>query len=237
MVSPIPEWVGSHAFLNMPGYYDSLHAPQPITGFPYEQQRDWSQGKNHGQWGTPNCQAWWKTGQVGIYDQLKAQIDPGLWNKVMSGFDHEAAADAAIKALISSSLTAGYRDATSDIDKHGAGMGTGVIAGLGLAWHSMSYFPKMYVMIESLPLFQAYLLMACYIFLAIALPAKRYQFSTVMSLSFVIFSIIFWSYLWQLASYVDSAMIKALNPIGGVKMVSKSLGGTPVLTDMVGVLM
>lgn len=232
-----PEWIGSHAFLGMPGYYDSFNAPEPIPGFPYDAQRDWAQGKDHGQWGTPNCKEWWSQPQVGLYDQLKAQIDPTLWNEIVSKFGQGNPEDAAIKELVSSSLTAGYQDSSGQVDNLGGGMATGLLAGLGLAWHSMSYFPKMYVMIEALPLIQAYLLMACYIFLAIALPASRYRFGTVLSLSFVIFSIIFWSYLWELAGYVDSAMIQALDPVGGFQMVSKSYGGTPVLTDMVAVLM
>lgn len=236
-----PEWIGSHAFLNMPGYYDTFSAPNPIKGFPYNQQRDWAQGKNHGQWGTPNCKTWWSKPQVGLYDQLKGQINPTLWNEITSTFSKGDAADAAIKNLVTNSLTAGYRDGTGALsaDTGGAfgGVGTGLLAGIGTAWHSLSYFPKMYVMIESLPLIQAYLLMACYIFLAFAIPAAGYRFGTIMSLSFVIFSIIFWSYLWELAGYVDTAMIHALNPIGGFQVASKVYGGTEVITDMVAVLM
>jgi len=236
-----PEWVGSHAFLSIPGYYDTFNAPEPISRFPYDPQRDWAQGKNHGQWGTPNCKQWWSKPQAGLYDQLKAQIDPTLWNRITAEFRQGDVADAAIKSLINSSVTAGYRDGTDDMESATAGayggIGTGILAGLGMAWHSLSYFPKMYVMIESLPLIQAYLLMACYIFLAIALPASSYRFGTVMSLSFVIFSIIFWSYLWELAEYVDSVMIRALDPVGGFQIVGRTYGGTRALTEMVAVLM
>ena len=233
-----PEWIGSHAFLNIPGYYDAFRAPKPIKGFPYNEHRDWEQGHGHSKWGTPTCKKWWQQSQVGLYDQLKGQINPTLWNHIMAKFRQGDAPDAAIKELVSNSLTVGYQDGSGQIKSatNGdfGGFSTGLFAGLGTLWHSLSYFPKMYVMIESLPLIQAYLLLACYVFLAIALPASGYRFGTVLSLSFVIFSIIFWSYLWQLAGHVDSAMIKALNPTGGV---SQSHGGTPVVTDMVAVLM
>lgn len=232
-----PEWPGSHAFLNMPGYYDSLSAPQPVQGFPYDQQRDWAQGKNHGQWGTPTCKQWWEQPNVGLYDQLKGQIDPTLWQEVVSKAEGKNPADAAIQALIGDSMTAGYREDTAAVENMGGGWGTGLMAGVGLAWHSLSYYPKMYLLIEALPIVQAYLLMACYIFLAIALPASRYRFSTVFSITFVIFSIIFWSYIWELAKYVDTAMIHALNPMGGYQGIAKDYGGTQALTDMVAVLM
>lgn len=232
-----PEWAGSHAFLNMPGYYDSLYAPQPVQGFPYNQSRDWAQGKNHGQWGTPSCKDWWEQPSVGLYDQLKAQISPTLWQKLVSRAEGKNPADAAIQALIGDSLTGGYREDSGAVENMGGGLATGLLAGIGLAWHSLSYYPKMYLLIEALPIVQAYLLMACYLFLAIALPASRYKFSTVLSITFVIFSIIFWSYIWELAKYVDTAMIHALNPMGGFQTISKDYGGTQALTDMVAVLM
>jgi hypothetical protein len=208
-----------------------------IVGFPYDSNRDWGVKNAHGRWGMPHCKDWWSQPEAGLYDRLKAQIDPGLWNKIIS--KKGRAADAAIKQLISVSLSSGYRDGTNEAESAipAMGLGTGLISDIGLFWHSISYFPKMYVMIELLPLIQAYLLMACYIFLALALPASNYRFGTVMSLSAVIFSIIFWSYLWQLATYVDSAMLQALSPIGGFTQGSQFYGGTPGLTNMVAVLM
>ncbi len=233
-----PEWIGSHAFQGTQGYYDSFSAPTPIKGFPYNQSRDWAQGKNHGQWGTPVCSDWWSQSNVGLYDQLKSQINPTLWERLTTDFNFGGnPKDAAIKSLLRDSLTAGYQDQTNVLNGMGGGFATSTLAGLGLAWHSLSYFPKMYVLIEALPLVQAYLLMACFVFLAVALPACRYRFGTVLSLSFVIFSIIFWSYIWQLAGYVDTAMIKALDPLGGFQLINQDYGGTKVLTEMVAVLM
>ncbi len=232
-----PEWAGSHAFLNLPGYYDSLRAPQPIQGFPYNKQRDWVQGSNHGQWGTPTCTNWWQKPAVGLHDQLKAQIAPTLWQKGIGKATGRNPADSVIQALIGNSLTAGYREDSGVVEGMGAPLITGFMAGVGLAWHGISYYPKMYVLIEALPIIQAYLLMACYIFLAIALPASRYKFSTVSSITFVIFSIIFWSYIWALAKYVDTAMLHALDPMGGFRGIAKDYGGTEGLTDMVAILM
>jgi hypothetical protein len=231
-----PEWVGSHAFINMPGYYNALNAPEPIVGFPYDPQRDWAQGKNHGKWGTPTCRAWWTNANTGLFDQLKSQVNPTLWTKITSKFKQGNAEDAVIKQLVNRNWTDGYQNDEDMVGKYG-GLGTGIEADVGLEIHSVSYFPKMYLVIESLPLVQAYLLMACYLFLAIALPASGFKMSTVLSLSFAIFSIIFWSYLWQLAIYVDSAMISALDPTGGIQFPTKSYSGTPLLDDMVAVVM
>ena len=58
-----------------------------------------------------------------------------------------------------------------------------------------------------------------------------------MSLSFVVFSIINWSFLWQLAGYVDTAMIRALDPVGGLEISGHAFGGMSSLIDMIGILM
>ena len=230
-----PDWIGSHAFQGLPGYYDTFQSSKPISGFPHVKSKDWLE---HGQWGAPLCNAWWIKTKVGLYDRLKGQIKPDLWNSFVSKFKDETAADDAIKKLLSGSLLgAGYRENSGIVEKLGGGLSTSTLSTVGLAMHSMSYFPKMYTIIEALPLIQAYLLMACFVFLAIALPLSRYSFGTVLSLSFVIFSIIFWSYLWNLAVFVDTGMMKALNPNGGMHIINKDYGGTEALTSMVAVLM
>ena len=233
-----PEWPGSHAFLEMPGYYDTFKAQNPIVGFPWEKPRDWVEGDTHGQWGAPTCKDWWQKPSAGLYDSLKNQINPTLWEKIISKTEGTNASDTIIKNLISESETSGYQEDSSMVDQSGGGITTPYIADMGLLWHSLSFYPKMYLLIQALPLVQAYLLMACYVFLAIALPASRYKLSTILSIGFIIFSIIFWSYLWSLAKYVDTAMIHALNPLGGFNLQQgSSKGGTEALTDMVAILM
>ena len=229
-------WMGSEAFLNTPGFYDNFTAPYPIEGFSYDPQKNWAQGAENQTWGTPTCADWWNASKIGLHDQLQAQIAPTLWNKVEGYVSGQPASDYAIKKLVQNSLTSGYQENTNFAEKEG-GMGTATVAGIGNAMNSFSFFPKMYSIIESLPLIQAYLLMASYIFLALALVASGFKFRTVLSLTFVIFSIIFWSYLWQLAEFIDNSMIKALSPPGGFQGTSKHYGGTPVLTDMVAVMM
>ena len=229
-------WMGSEAFQHTPGYYDAFRAPYPIEGFAYDSSKDWAQGSANQIWGTPNCADWWSAPKNGLHDQLQAQISPSLWNNVESYVSGQPASDYAIKKLIQNSPTSGYQENTNFAEQVG-GIGTATVAGVGNAMNSFSFFPKMYSVIESLPLIQAYLLMASYIFLALALVASGFKFRTVLSLTFVIFSIIFWSYLWQLAEFIDNSMIKALSPPGGFQGASKHYGGTPVLTDMVAIMM
>ena len=229
-------WMGSQAFLNTPGYYAAFNAPYPIEGFSYDPQKDWAQGSANQTWGSPNCADWWSMPKKGLHDQLQAQITPSLWNRLESALSGQPSGDIAIKKLVQNSLTSGYRENTNFAEQEG-GFGTATVAGIGNAMSSFSFFPKMYSIIESLPLIQAYLLMGSYIFLALALVASSFKFRAVLSLTFVIFSIIFWSYLWQLAEFIDNSMIKALSPPGGFQGVAKDYGGTPVLTDMVAIMM
>lgn len=242
------EWAGSRFFLNEPGYYDVSNPQIPVVDFPYDPNRDFSQGKTHGQWGSPTCKDWWSQPNIGLYYKVKNGIDPGLWDKINQFFTGENASDSAIKQIIENSITNGYRDgmdqaelntssAYSNSDAELSIIGGGIFSGVTTDLYSTIYLPKMYMMISFLPLVQAYLLMASYIFLALALPASGYRFGTVMSLTAVIFSIIFWSYLWQLAGYVDSTMIQALFPVGGFYMDNKNYGGDPIVLNMIAVLM
>jgi len=229
-------WIGSHAFQGLSGYYDTFKAPNPITNFPYDPNQDWAQGSGNQEWGTPNCLNWWSSPKIGLHDQLIAQISPSTWDHAEQILGQGTAPDYAIKKILSNSITAGYQDNSDLVEKLGGGDITGVMAGIGNAMTSFSFFPKMYSIIESLPLIQAYLLMACYVFLPLALVASSFRFRTVMSLSFIIFSIIFWSYLWQLAEFVDNTMIQSLSPPAGIQG-TEGYGGTPILTDMVAIMM
>ena len=229
-------WIGSHAFQGMTGYYDTFKAPRPISGFAYDPQSNWDQGQGNQQWGTPDCLDWWSLPKVGLHDQLIAQISPTAWNNAESLWGQDTASDYAIKNLLSHSTSDGYQSNSNFAEQLG-GISTGVMAGVGNYINSFTFFSKMYSIIEALPLIQAYLLMACYIFLPIALVASSFRFKTVMSLSFVIFSITFWSYIWQLAEFIDNAMIQALNPPGGFMQAAERTGGTPILTNMVALMM
>lgn len=228
-------WIGSHAFQGLSGYYDTFKAPSPIANFPYDPSQDWAQGSGNQEWGTPNCLNWWSSPKIGLHDQLIAQISPSIWDQAEQILGQGTAPDYAIQKILSNSMTSGYQ-ADGDFVNQVGGMTTGLMSRVGNSLTSFTFFPKMYSIIESLPLIQAYLLMACYVFLPIALVASGFRFRTVMSLSFIIFSIIFWSYLWQLAEFVDNTMIQSLNPPGGLPG-ENGYGGTPVLTDMVAIMM
>lgn len=54
------EWIGSHIFMNVPGFYDSIRSDSVREGFVWSQQRDieW-QSNDYPTYGKPYCREWW----------------------------------------------------------------------------------------------------------------------------------------------------------------------------------
>src|SRR3989338_1050018 len=80
---------------------------------------------------------------------------------------------------------------------------------IGISLHSFSYTPKLYLLINALPVIQALLLLAIYALLAIMIPFSSYRLHFIITGSAAIFAVTFWSYLWHWVLYIDNALIPA----------------------------
>ena len=71
-------------------------------------------------------------------------------------------------------------------------------------------YSKIYAAAQAAPIIQAMLLMMVYAFLPLVLVFTGYKPSSFISGAVIIFSLIFWSFIWQLVTWTDNALISAL---------------------------
>lgn len=220
-------WLGSHTFLSITGFYDAHKAPQPISDFAFDPQRDQeeSQVPNHSLWGNPDCKSWWTDPQHGLAKRLKQTLPPSFWQQLLhSGGDPQQLQDATLKTLIHqdathqqpvSALARGYES----LNDNGTGdyLSRFIGAPLGILQESLSFFPKLHLLINALPVIQGALLFAIYAFLGLAIPFSRYRIAFCVTGAIVLFSLIFCSFLWNLTAWFDDYLIQALYPkVGNV---------------------
>ncbi len=242
-------WLGSQVFLKVSGFYNAFQASQPIDGFPFDSSRDAEEGQvdDHSKWGEPSCTDWWNDFSSGLHERL-IHILPEI---VVSGIQKTgekqgALEDVAIKTLIDHSFDSqnfgdevrGYE--SLDDNTSGNYLSRYVTAPLGVVFHSFSFFSKMHLLINALPLIQGALLFSMYVFLAIAIPFSSYRMTFSIMGAFMIFSVIFCSYIWHLVQWFDNYLIQALYPdlfgvagMGGVLSAASTYGSNVIFTNMV----
>jgi hypothetical protein len=214
-------WIGSQSFLNVSGFYDIFSAGAPIEGFAYDPTRDQFEGQvsEHSEWGQPSCQAWWQDSQAGLRKRLETALLPTFLQTITHQSESpEVLADIGIRALIQHSFDAGMN--TSEISRGYESMNDALhenILGeladsLGVIGHEFTYYPKLYLLINALPIIQALLLLGIYALLALVIHFSSYRLHFIITGSAIIFAITFWSYLWQVVAYLDNSLIAALYP-------------------------
>jgi len=204
------------------GLYDANKAQNPIKGFNYQENRDFEEGQvdSHSQWGTPTCKDWWSDPENGLEVRLKQAVPPDLMQSLLHlGGNNDQLQEAAIKTLITHSFTLnqsmsdqlrGYESLNDNAS--GDYFSRFVGAQLGVAYESFSFYPKLHLLINALPVIQSALLFAIYAFLALAIPFASYRVGFCITGAIVIFSVIFCSFLWSLTAWFDNYLIQALYP-------------------------
>ena len=221
-------WLGSQAFLHTPGFYDSFSAQAPIPGFLFDPTRDQYEGQmsNHSKWGEPSCQIWWSDPQNGLHAKLEKALPPSFLQDIGHMGNMKVLADLGIRSLITHSFDPGMSE-SGDIprgyeslnDGNGSHWYVHLAGEFGIASHQFIYYPKLYLLINALPVIQALLLLAIYALLAIMIPFSSYRLHFIITGSTIIFSITFWSYLWHLVAYINNELIGALYPTDPSKII------------------
>lgn len=241
-------WIGSETFLNVSGLYDANRAKQPVKDFAFNASRDVEEGqvKNHSQFGNPDCKSWWNDPSNGLKAKLKNGLPPTFWQKLSNlGGDQQKIQDAAVKTLIehnmsenqtTGSMVRGYESLNDNVS--GDYISRFVGAPIGVVYESLSFYPKLHLLINALPVIQGSLLFALYAFLALGIPFSSYRMSFCVTGAMVIFSLIFCSFLWHLVQWFDSTLIQALYPslggISGLGIMNDNTGGTnQMFVDMI----
>jgi hypothetical protein len=216
-------WLGSQTFLNVSGFYDAHNAQKPQHGFLFDSERDAEEGQvsNHSQWGNPDCKSWWNDSENGLQNKLKKSLPVSFWQKLLNaGGNTQQTQDAVIKTLLTH--TAGNQSISDDrrgyesLNDDQSGMhdffSRYIGAPLGVGLESFSFFPKLHLLINALPVIQGSLLFALYAFLGLAIPFSRYRIGFCVTGSVFLFSVIFCSFLWNLTAWFDNELIQALYP-------------------------
>lgn len=213
-------WIGSLALVNTSGFYNGFAAKEPIKGFAFDSSRDQFEGQvaDHSQWGQPTCNAWWNAPQNGLHTRLENALPPTFLQSIEHIEQTQIIADAGIRGLIKNSFDSGMK--LGDISRgyeslnetDGSSAAVQLISQLGIASHQFVYYPKLYLLINALPVIQALLLLTIYSLLALTIPFSSYKLHFIITGSAIIFAITFWSYLWHLIDYLNNALIGALYP-------------------------
>lgn len=216
-------WMGSQAFLNVSGLYDAHSASTPVNDFPFDPDRDQEEGQvpNHSPNGMPDCKTWWSDPNNGLSNKLQQALPPTVMQSLQNlGGNQQQLQNAAIKTLITHSFAAsnqsmadaarGYESLNNNTSGDYSSRFLG--APLGVLQESMSFYPKLHLLINALPVLQGALLFGVYAFIALGIPFSSYRISFCVTGAVVMFSLIFCSFLWNLTQWFDNYLIQALYP-------------------------
>lgn len=209
-------WIGSRWLLTNPGYYDTDHARTPRSAWPYDSDRD-AGLVNTGNGGYPTCKQWWSDADVGLRPRLLAQVKPDIWDGFRKlTYTREQYEEAVLRALVSPRNMEVSQDGRvypgygGNIDMTAMNQLTRDGATAGHALASLAAFPAFDSLRQSLPMVQAILLMALVICIPIVTVFSAYSVKTVLTLTFAQFGLMFLTFWWELARWLDGWMLELL---------------------------
>lgn len=222
------EWLGSHALSEV--YYPILKSTRPITGFPYDAEDDINADVNKAnppEYGAPSCSDWWNDSQYGLKNRLYDVLPKSFYDEYKDYLDDEQTRDDLIKNILSKPQhdNSGYQNANDTI---GDLSYSHLAASVGIWYHQMQEYPKIYAAAEAAPIIQALLLLMAYVFLPFALVFSGYRASAFLTGATLIFSLIFSTFIWHLVSWTDKSLMEALYSNWFAKQ-----GAGASLTDMI----
>lgn len=242
-----PDWFGSRLYQELPGFYDSLVALEPVPGFPVNMSRTSDQNyRDSGTSGTnppaglPGCNEWWGDSSHGLRTRLAAEgSEVAGWMDTIKAFTSINSADKqdilAQAVLNNSPLNfsgqAGGQDETwrqALIDKPLVTAGAALMEPVARA--------VLLAMKTATPMIQSILLMGTYFLMAGALVLSAYSFRVVMIGAIAIFSIKFWTVLWAIAGWVDETLIQAMFPERNAMLDALLASAGAAMTGLFGVV-
>ncbi|HVV67991.1 MAG TPA: conjugal transfer protein TraG N-terminal domain-containing protein [Gammaproteobacteria bacterium] len=200
------EWAGSHGFDQT--YYQNLKASQPVPGFAYDANQDINADTNEDNppaYGTPTCDQWWNDPQNGLRLRLINLMSAKYWSDFAPELVSDKTKDDVLKQILFNNT--GYDKANDTVGDIGY---SHLAAGLGEWFQQLDTYPKLYAAAQAAPIIQALLLLMVYAFLPLALVFTGYKPGSFISGAVIIFSLIFWSFIWHLVSWTDTALMNAL---------------------------
>jgi hypothetical protein len=248
-----PDWIGSHVYRNVGGYYDTLHADNPVPGIPVNLSRDtdqfWNDTSGTIEHGIPYCNEWWEHPSHGLRARL---IDDNsrtrqAWTWVTAQFssvDAEQRRDLLSRRILERTPTT-YTPSMSA--QRAQGQDPGIIgtaarffhvgvASVGLVtFYNMVIEPTLTLILHALPFVQALTLMGIYALLPLVLVFGMYQPSILLIGAVGIFTVKFWAVLWHITLWVDSNLFQSMYPDGVsfLQSISAEHGMKQILITMI----
>lgn len=204
------EWLGSHGFQDT--YYQNLRASQPVPGFQYDPNQDINADTNKSNppaYGTPSCSDWWNDSENGLKTRLYDALPKTFSDEFPTFFANDPNGilkDDVIRRLVMNS-DSGYQKGNNTVGDWGY---SHLAESLGSWFSQLSTYPKLYAAAQAAPIIQALLLLMIYTFLPFALVFTGYKPSSFLTGAAILFSMIFWSFIWHLVSWTDTTLMNAL---------------------------
>ncbi|HAT6803613.1 TPA: conjugal transfer protein TraG [Citrobacter freundii] len=209
-------WTGSRWLLTTPGYYDIDHARTPRRAWPYDSDRD-AGLFNTGNGGYPTCKQWWSDADVGLRPRLLAQVKPDVWDTFRKlTWSKEQYEEAVLRTLVSPRNMTVSQDGRTypgyggNVDLTVMNQLTRDAATGGHALAALAAFPAFDSLRQSLPMVQAILLMALVVCIPLVTVFSAYSVKTVLTLTFAQFGLMFLTFWWELARWLDGWMLELL---------------------------
>ena len=207
------EWLGSHSFQD--SYYQTLKASQPIPGFSYDSSQDVNAGAYQNNtslsppaFGSPDCASWWNTPDSGLADRLKTALPNTFFTDFHDILNvNKQLNDDVVKRLVTNG-GADYHAA--DAIQGTNDLGTKTFEDIGLIFSQTSSYPTIYAISQAAPIVQGLLLLMVFTFLPILLVFAGYKPAAFANGAIIIFSLYFWSFIWQFVGWVDSVLMQTL---------------------------
>ena len=204
------EWMGSHAFSAV--YYPHIRATRPIPGFAYNPANDINADPNTSTppaYDMPTCDTWWTSQPTGLKNRLYQALPKSFVQEFKEYLTNKQSQDDVIKKIISHAPRGyqGYDNANDMIGNWGY---SHLVSMVGTLYNQLEEYPKLYAAAQAVPIIQALLLLLVYAFLPFALVFSSYKPTAFITGAILIFSIIFWSFIWHLVSWVDQSLMQAL---------------------------
>lgn len=188
------KWLGSQYFLDTPGYYDVIYGDtQPMESA-----------------SMISCKSWWEKPNEGLFKKLIDESPRTMFNHMKAYFANGDVESLVARKLIKTSFPEGIEMMGDNHFENKNRVSKWFGARLGAAWSGLSTYPKMYLLISALPMIQSFVLMGIYAFMGIMLCLCKFELRSLIKITFLIFTIVMLSYIWQWAGYIDEQLLKVL---------------------------
>lgn len=252
-------WLGSKLFLTQAQYYRSERASSPNKQFFWRENSDSNVATKEqtGDRWVPFCHEWWSEtySANGINDGLrertlehiKADEEDSGWFKWLEYWDANGrgvtTADSVDDYLLQLALR-NDRTLTTGLSKNyerdrGNIMGTAdnfsdLIASVGIFFKSFPNRAEANTYRAAAPIIQSLIIMMFVMFLPLLMSFMLFDLAKVASVSVILFSVIFWGYIFELAEYIDNYLLSSIisgfrdtdlndNGLTGITTIGKSM--------------